>query len=299
MTDHRDRHGPGLGEWDPSKPNTVTFTADSPEHARIMTDALMRTLLIDHEARLAAMAERRAEHEANLTDILNRLESPEGYQGMRLWLDHPQAQRRRGVQVGDHWYDEPVARTLFQLIACIPGHDSYGLPEPRPRTLFFDWAHRRLPVREHGPCARPAEDRDHLGVLGSIRQAAEWSRRQYRNNWTRDPQCRWGEVVDSLPDAWQLRAGLRIRMPDRVSVRAEMLHEQATRRGWSYANHWEDLYGGPPPDDDMDDDTRRRLYEGRFTPPSGPQDAAEQDAERRRQTRERRRPWLTINDLSR
>lgn len=316
MTNHREPCIPQLGTYDPRRPNVVTFTADSPLHAEIMARTLVDTLTREHVQRLRDELEPGGSYDT----LRQRLESAEGFHGMRLWLHKPcehHGGRRLGFEVDGIWYDESLARFLMRLPEIQPGTDHYGLPVARPRLLFWDWPHRRPPVAEHPPCSRPphAVPGPDASLFEKMDHCIRWSREQYRRSRAQPSllTLRWDQISRRLPDVWELRAGMRARMPQEVGdavnelherrwricyeqwlrllvpepgARGQQLHEQAARRGWSQSQSWDDLYGGPPEDDDR----ARQLYEGRFPTPSGPQEAAHQEVERRQRMRERRRP---------
>lgn len=270
-------YGPGLGEYDPSRPDTVTFTADSPVHAEIMARALVDTLTRDHVQRLR---EQLAEGDG-WPALMRELESPEGYQGMRLWLHRPQQHRsgrRLGWVMDGVWYDESLAQFLMRLPEIKPGTDHYGLPVPRPRVLFWDWAHRRPPVAEHPACSRPLRTipGPDASLFEKLDHSIRWSREQLRKGTPSWRMLRWDQISDRLPDVWQLRAGMRARMPDEVADAV----------------------------DDITEDRWRSLYEGQFrTPEPEPiqQELTERHRERKvwwdQDTRNDTRDRFGIHDL--
>jgi len=196
-----------------------------------------------------------AQPPADFADIMRRLESPDGFEGHRLWVTAPR--EWRGLGPDKAWFDEPVSKMVARLLEWHPDYDEFGLPLPRPERIFWDWNHRRAPVAEHAGCAQPATpahtcpDPD-VSLFEKIEHCIEWSREQLRqgpppSSWSQP--LRWDEVRHRLPDVWELRARRRIRMPGKL---AQLATEMDETEDW----RWRQLYEQRPVAEPEQGDTR-------------------------------------------
>lgn len=193
---------------------------------------------------------------AEYAEIMRRLESAEGINGLRVWVNWPRERLDVRRLIGER---------LAEMLDCLmpwpgPDQDEFGLAVPEYHRLCWEWQTRREPLTEASTCTHPPHDRHpapgpDASPLDRVQYCIDWSRRQMRT--PPDQRTTWDQVRDRLPYVWQLRAGMPVRMPDELGDRA-----------------W------------------RQLAEGRFTAPASQEEADQWERDRKNA---KRHPVLPVN----